>query len=139
MASPLTFRYFMVKWIFIEGEKVKNFEVDKIWAFGGNSEDLRLNDNVDSYIREEDTDFLGSLVVEKKLKMWVKVISDQIEKQGKMYQSCFLCIEAKTDAEIHFLRELLKGQDKYVWDERKLFPWPRGIYYGDEVKTYCDK
>ena len=45
-ASPVTTRYFLVKWIYITGERVKNFEVDRFWSFGGDEDDIRPNDKV---------------------------------------------------------------------------------------------
>ena len=88
-ASPISFEYFLFKWVFIHGEIVRNFEVDRLRCFGGNSEDIRLNDNVDTYLRDEDMEVFGKFLFEKKTRMWVKVISNPIEKEGVMYQSCY--------------------------------------------------
>ena len=138
-ASPISFEYFLVKWVFIHGECVRNFEVDCLRCFGGNSEDIRLNDNVDTYLRDADMDVFGKFISEKKTRMWVKVISNPIEKEGVMYQSCYLCMEGKSDEELEKLQDFLSGQKEYSWQRKKDFPWPRGIYYGETVKTYQDK
>ena len=91
-ASPVTSRYFLVKWIYITGERVKNFEVDKLWSFGSDEEDIRLNDNVSSYLRDEDAEVFGKLVAHDKIKIWVKTISDPIEKDKNYYQACFMSV-----------------------------------------------
>ena len=51
-----------------------------------------------------------------------------------------MCVEGKCQEDTEKLRAFFETKtDKYTWSEMKLFPWPRGAYYGDEVKTYCDK
>ena len=137
-ASPITSRFFLVKWAFITGQKVKNFTVDKLWSFGGDFEDIRLNDNLDSYLRDEEAEVFGKLVVHR-INIWIKVISDPIEKEGEYFQSCFLCIKGRNDEEIVKIRELLNQHGRYTWQEKTLFPWLQGAYIEPEIKTYQDK
>ena len=67
--SPVTTLYFMVKWVFITGDHVKNFEVDKLWAFCKDPNYIRLNDNADTYLRKEDAKVFGKLVVKTSSKI----------------------------------------------------------------------
>ena len=89
-------------------------------------------------MRDEEAEVFGKLVAHDRLKIWIKVISDQIKKGDEYFQSCFMCIEGRCQEEIEKIQSLLKEHKKFTWEEKAWFPWPRGIYFGEEVKTYQD-
>ena len=55
---------------FLSQERVRNLEVDKLWSFGGDEEDIRLNNNVKSYLRDADAEVFGKLIAHDKMKVW---------------------------------------------------------------------
>ena len=86
-ASPITLKYFLLQWVFIEGNPVKNFNVDKLYCHGGNSENSWLNNNEDNWLSKDDSKFC-----EEKYKMWLKVIEELKEdRERTKYQAYFLC------------------------------------------------
>ena len=125
--------------MFIEGVSVKNFHVDKLYCHGGDPSNIWLNDNVDTWLSEDDAKVFGKFV-KNKYNTWVKVIQNsKLDKNGTSYQACYLCVEVKTDLEYETFRNYIKGFDsQYGWRELTLFPGMQDVYY-DEIVTYQDK
>ena len=50
----------------------------------------------------------GKLIAKDRLKVWLKVISNPIEKDNNYYQACFMCVEVHCEEEIDKIQNLLK-------------------------------
>ena len=143
-ASPVTSKYFLIKWVYIvtipNGRRVKNFSVSKLFCDFAFEEKIGLNDYEDSYLCNQDGAFFVEFI-KQKYNLYCKVIDDprpcKNEEEGTV-QCGFLCIEARNSEQFELIKEKLECQNIYGYRVLNVFPWLSSIYYEDMV-TYQDK
>ena len=118
--SPVTLKFLLLKWIFIQGEGVKNFTVSRLF-YNFVEERVCLNDFENCYLCEEDSHFFGDLLIGNKYAMWVEVIENPKGKENT--QSAFLTVECRDEKKYFDLKELLEKQNFYGYREVASFPW----------------
>ena len=79
--SPVTLKFLLLKWVFIQGEGVENFTVSRLF-YNFVEEKVCLTDFANSYLCQEDSKFFGDLLVGNKYAMWVKVIENAKGKEN---------------------------------------------------------
>ena len=128
--SPITSRFLLLKWIFVQGEGVENFTVSRLF-YNFVEEQVCLTDFENSYLCEEDIKFFGDLLVRNKYAMWIKVIENAKGKENT--QSAFLTIECRDEKKYFDLKEMLKKQNFYGYREFQMFPWMQSYNYEDTI------
>ena len=79
--SPVTLKFLLLKWVFVQGEGVENFTVSRLF-YNFVEEKVCLTDFENSYLCQEDSKFFGDLLVGSKYAMWVKVIENAKGKEN---------------------------------------------------------
>ena len=128
-ASPITSKFLLLRWIFVqsEGKGIPKFSVSRVY-YNFVEERVCLNDFENSYLCEQDSNFYEE---KQKFPMLVKVIENAKGENNTRFG--YLVVECRNKENYSAIKDKLKLQNIYGYQELKIFLWLQDYYYEDTI------